>query len=707
MSLSLRELQLVFDGTHDAVLVVDPPRIRDANQAACRLLDYSHKQVVALPDVLALAAPGSKKRFQQVLQPALDGPSIDGSDVEITLQTRVGARIDVSMQPLWSGKAWFLFVRPDEAGRLSPSPAPAPEAQAGAGRRELEESRNRYRQLVEGLADGLVTLNERGEFLFLNRTFASMLGYRARSRLVARAFVDCVAPQDQDRVRRALVRVDRGEVARIEVNLQHLAGHEVPVLLSGRALPKDEGGKPRGSLLLITDFAERRALGERLELARRMEALSGLAGGIAHDFNNLLTGILGNASRIRITSPDPAVDSLARSVEESAELAARLTQRLLALVRGQAPRRKLLDLGELAAHTLALLGKVLPDSIRLETDFGSALPPVLADESQLQQAILNLSINARDAMLDAAGHGVLRISVHEGPITKPLDDGSTAEERGVVLVVQDSGPGIPKKLRARIFDPFFTTKGLGRGVGLGLATVWQLVDSHGGTVDVDDAPGGGARFILRLPARVGREARPPSPPTRRTRPGAQGSGTILLAEDEQAIREMVSQALSAQGYQVLSAADGREALGLWEKTLGQVDLLFLDVRMPVLDGPEVLRRARRDRPGVPCVFSSGFIPEEPGADERLERVLYLPKPYRIPDLVDAVRAGLRLGKKPHGASTSSITPAESQSGAEESVTTDELPAYRPGQARDQGATLTDEMAVNTIVGDVEPIEDEL
>ena len=680
MTLSLRELQLIFDGMKDGVVVAEPPRVVEVNPALCDLVRCRHKKVVDA-GVYDLFHPDDRPLLEDLFTGAADEPPD-----RIRLTRGDGSSVPCSLQARRHGATWLLTLRGLRAADPDLATADIDRRGVHSRSRELEESRNRYRLIVEGLADGLVTLNDRNEFLWVNKTFASMLGYRARSMLVARPILDCVCERDRERVARGLLRWERGDVARFEASLQQVDGTEVPVLLSGRAMPRTRPPGPTRLLVLVTDFAERQALSDRLVLARKMDALSSLAGGIAHDFNNLLTGILGNASRIRIGSDDPEIDTMARAVEDSAELAARLTQRLMALVRGQAPHRKMLDLSDLVEHTVGLLEKVLPEPIRLTTSYARDLPPVLADESQLQQAVLNLCINARDAMMDSQGGGHLTITVRGGVLLKPMDDGTTADEQAVVLEVTDTGPGVPKDLRDRIFDPFFTTKGLGRGIGLGLATVYNLIDAHGGTIDLDDARGGGARFTLRLPAHPGRQATSRPERARKT-PGGPGRGTILLAEDETAIRDLVAVSLRSQGFRVLPAADGDEAAKIWAEHKDEIDLLFLDVRMPGLDGPDVLRLARDDRPGVPAIFSSGFIPDEDGTNEPFDKVLYLPKPYRVQDLIATVRSGLDVAGV--SGTSQAVTPVGGIMSLDE-VSTAELPSYRPGQSVDMGATLMDE-----------------
>ena len=699
MSLALREFRLIFEGVREGVAAIESPRIRDANPALCSLLGYTHSQLLRLAP-RDLADGRDAEVLDGLLSEASAG-SVPVRTMDLKLRNRQGDVIPASVRLLQADGTWYLFAQARDSADVETTRTPIVRERT----QKLEESRNRYRQLVENLADGLVTLNERGEFLYINKTFAKMLGYRARSRLVACPFLDLVAERDKDRVQRGFTRWEAATPARFEATLIAADGSEVPVLLSGRALPPSKDDLPAGILLLVTDFAERRALLEKLALARQMEALSSLAGGVAHDFNNLLTGILGNASRIRgLDGLDPEIDGLARGVEESAELAARLTQRLLALVRGQAPHRKLLDVAELAEQTLRLLDKVIPEAITVRTSFARDLPPVLADESQLQQAILNLCINARDAMTASGPTGTLTLTVGDGELRKPLDDGGLAIEPGVVLVVSDTGPGIPKTLRNRIFDPFFTTKGLGRGMGLGLSNVYALVDAHGGTIEVSSARGGGARFTLRLPALPGKRAVPLSKPSRATRVKQPGSGRILIAEDEDAIRKLVAMALTRQGYEVVAAADGREAIALWEKEGATIDGMVLDVRMPYVDGTEVLRRARADRPDIPAVLSSGFIPEETESEEIFSRVIYLPKPYRVPELLRAVDTALRF----EGVDVEAGTPPNGLPAVlDPGITTDSLDVVpvTAGQGFDAARTLTDQempsllMELHTLMAD--------
>ncbi len=680
MSLYLQEFRLIFESTRDGVLAFTSRNILDANPAFCELVERTQDQLVQMEPVRLLTPESKRVLEHQARQRQASSGSFPPFD--LVLVTGHEMLIPVSVRLVKSDSCMLLFVQDQ------PITSEAPTEVSGT-RVVSREGRPNHHLLVEHLPDGLLTSNDSGRLTFVNSAFARLLGYSSQSSLVARRLLDLVTAEDRTRVTQLFGRWRRGEPARSETKLLHADGRVVPTLLSGCPMPPDAEGKSTGVVILVTDFAEQQALVEKITLTRQMEALSSLAGGIAHDFNNLLTGILGRASVIRArTDRHSEIGDLAHGIEESAELAARLTQRLLALVRGQAPHRHLLDVGVLVKETLQLLTRVIPEGIDVQTNIADGVPPALADESQLQQAILNLCINARDAMLDHSGTGVLKISVGSDWLNKPLDDGGLTKELAVALTITDNGPGVPEHLQQRIFDPFFTTKGLGRGMGLGLSTVYNLVDAHGGTVDVGHAPGGGAQFSVKLPAHPGKRAEPrPARTTEQPPPLLRGAGTVLLAEDETAIREMVFSTLEQQGYTVLAARDGRSAIELFEAHSDQIDLMLLDVRMPYVDGTEVLRHVRTRHPDMPAVLSSGFVPEEhESAPDMPSNVLFLPKPYRMPELL------LTVGRAMAGPPTGEFdeithpTPSLAISSAEDTDHGSTAPA---GLGFDPARTLTE------------------
>jgi CheY-like chemotaxis protein len=352
---------------------------------------------------------------------------------------------------------------------------------------------------------------------------------------------------------------------------------------------------------------------------------------VAHDFNNLLTAINGYSDVALSTLGDgdnPRVRGAVEQIRRAGERAAGLTQQLLAFSRRQTLRPEVVDINAIVGEYVSLLARVLGEQVVLETTFGDDLPAVKADPVQLGQVIMNLAVNARDAMPDG---GTLHIET------------ATDESGAVSVIVSDSGEGIDPETRARIFEPFFTTKEPGSGTGLGLATVLGIVEQSGGTIDVSSEPGEGARFIVRLPAtneptEPPAEDVPPAPP-----PGAE---TIMLVEDEDVVRELVATILEEEGYVVVSAASPRQALRLLEVV--RPDLLLTDVVMPEMNGMELARRVLEQQPGIAVLYTSGYA-----ADVVTDRNVlgpadaFIQKPYPAAALTDMVRRLLESHSRPN------------------------------------------------------------
>lgn len=363
-------------------------------------------------------------------------------------------------------------------------------------------------------------------------------------------------------------------------------------------------------LLIFEDITERAQLEEQLRQSHKMEAVGQLAAGIAHDFNNLLTVILGNAS-IQL-SKDPADECLASSLRhiiQASERAGLLTGQLLAYSRKQIIRRQSLDLNEGVEENLALLRRLIGEHISIEAELTPSLPAIHADATSVNQIVMNLAINARDAMPNG---GELSLRTH----VKNAGEALVAHYPGVragpfvCLTVQDSGCGMDAETLGRIFEPFFTTKEQGKGTGMGLATVYGIAQQHNGWVEVESEPGNGTTFRVYFP--LGDESATLDPlrspellPSR-----ASKQIVILIAEDEPMLREFVQTALESLGYCVLSAADGREALAIWEKVNGEVDLLLTDLVMPGgVSGWQLARRLTAAKPDLKVIFTSGYSAE--------------------------------------------------------------------------------------------------
>jgi len=386
---------------------------------------------------------------------------------------------------------------------------------------------------------------------------------------------------------------------------------------------------------LRQQMADRARMEQQLRQTQRLESLGRLAGGIAHDFNNLLGVIMGYSSTLqrRVPSEDPTHAMLAE-ITEAAQHAANLTRQLVTFSRSQVMRVRRIDLNEVVDDIARMLRHVLGDDIRLETRLSAGCALVLGDPSQMEQMLMNLAVNARDAM---PGGGVLVLETEicsQGP---PHCPGG-----GVRLGVIDTGVGMDESTRSKVFDPFFTTKPYSGGTGLGLSTVYGIVTQCGGTITVESAPGHGARFDILLPAATG-EPESNRPPNAPTKPVARGE-TILLVEDRIALRALLRQMLEDEGYRVLAAEDPGHAVRLAQEHPEDIDVLLTDVVMPVMSGREVAERVLEARPGLCVLFVSGYSEDPELLDGKLhDRAAFIRKPITPLDLHRAVRALLDRG----------------------------------------------------------------
>jgi two-component system cell cycle sensor histidine kinase/response regulator CckA len=381
-----------------------------------------------------------------------------------------------------------------------------------------------------------------------------------------------------------------------------------------------------GIVLSSRDVTERRTLDDQLRHAQKMDAVGRLAGGVAHDFNNLLTAILGYTALLENDlGADHPGHARAHEIRRAAERAAALTRQLLAFSRRAPAEARLVRVDAVVADLDRMLHRLIGEEIELVTSLAAEHGRVLIDPGRLEQVVVNLVVNARDAM-PHGGHLQLStayVRLHGGePRSGGLRPGSY-----ISLAVSDDGEGMDETVMARLFEPFFTTKAPGRGTGLGLSVIWGIVHEAGGTVLVDSRPGRGSTFTVLLP--LGQTGPEPSPLRTPLPIAAGGSGeTILLAEDEPAVRSLLNQALSSAGYRVLVAADGEAALELSGGHGGPIDLLLTDVVMPRLGGVDLAAQLRRRRPGLRVLFMTGY------SDAELSDEQVLPKPF-APSLVIA------------------------------------------------------------------------
>jgi two-component system, cell cycle sensor histidine kinase and response regulator CckA len=406
------------------------------------------------------------------------------------------------------------------------------------------------------------------------------------------------------------------------------------------------GGEGRWVAYLV-DVSEQKQIELQLSQSQKMQAIGQLAGGVAHDFNNLLTAILMQLDVLAARHPvgDPSYEGL-NEIKQTSMRAADLVRKLLAFSRKQTVQREILDVGEMISESEVLLRRLLQEDIKLVTDYGRNLPQVRADKAQLDTAVMNLVVNARDA-IKAHGGGVIRIRTARVPQEEARSLGyPTAEGDQALIEVSDDGPGIPADVIDKIFDPFFTTKPVGEGTGLGLATVYGIVKQSDGWIAVASRPGEGASFRIFLPVHVASAVVAPAPrPAAPKRPAARdlsGAGRILFVEDEDAVRGVAAKLLRARGYEVIEAASGEEALEIAETHAGQIDLMISDVVMPGMQGPELLKQAREYLGAAPVMFISGYAESEFSDLLEGERnVSFLPKPIDIKTLAERVKQELQ------------------------------------------------------------------
>lgn len=383
--------------------------------------------------------------------------------------------------------------------------------------------------------------------------------------------------------------------------------------------------------LIERSFARERRLLNELEQARKLETLGRLAGGVAHDFNNQLMAILCNAELLRTqVEGDRAATESLRDLEDAARLCAELTEGLLAFARRSHAEPRAVDVAQMLRDVERWLMATLPEGVSVLVSTEPGLRPALADPVQLKRALTNLAANARDAL---GGRGWIALEASRGaagPERPPEGSDGWIEIR-----VRDSGVGMDDATRERIFDPFFTTKGFGKGSGLGLAVVYGTVSAHRGSIEVDSTPGAGTTFRLRWPA-----ARGAADESAHADPiAARGSETVLVADDEPAVRAIARKALESGGFRVIEAADGHQALDLFLRHRNEIDAALVDLAMPGHDGRAVLEALRREAPGLPAVLMSGHVAREE-AVALPPGIAVLPKPFGITQLTRALRVAI-------------------------------------------------------------------
>jgi two-component system cell cycle sensor histidine kinase/response regulator CckA len=490
--------------------------------------------------------------------------------------------------------------------------------------------------LLDVLPIGQALVDRDGRFLTMNQAFRQAAGITGSAMPVYPG--DLVVKEDKAAVADAVRRNARGPAMSGDLAVRLARQSSEPVALTIAGL---RGLGDAAVLLLLKDNTEEAKLKRQVAQATKMQVVGQLAGGVAHDFNNILTAIIGHCDLMlmRHTPGDSDYDDI-QQIKSNSNRAAGLTRQLLAFSRQQTLRPQVLQLPDVVSEVSHLLKRLLGETVELVVKHGRSLGPVRADPGQLEQVIINLAVNARDAMAEKHG-GTLTIQTYAVRADQVAELGSDILPVAdySALSVTDTGCGIPAAVLGKIFEPFFTTKEVGKGTGLGLSTVYGIVKQSGGFIFADSKVGEGTRFVIYLPVHREEGAAVKSKLAKPKESELWGSGTVLLVEDEPMVRSVAERALTRHGYNVITADNGEDALEI----LGngqEIDLLVSDVVMPGMDGPTMVGEARKDRPDLKILFMSGYAEEQLRNSLNFDNVSFLPKPFSVQELAAAAKRAL-------------------------------------------------------------------
>jgi PAS domain S-box-containing protein len=509
--------------------------------------------------------------------------------------------------------------------------APSPGSETDADRLLREDH---HRLIAENTRDLICLLDQKGQLTYVSPSFEKVLGHHPES-LLGKKIFSLLRPQDKQLIRKMLQETQsRGAGPTAEFHYKHKEGHWL-VFESVINWVLNEKRKPVKAVVVSRDITERKRLEEQFRQSQKMDAIGRLAGGVAHDFNNLLTAISGYSDILyRSFDPMDPRRADAEEIKSTAQRAAALTQQLLAFSRRQIIQPTVVDMNAVVANLQKMLNRLIGEDIDLVTVLEPRLKPSRADVGQMEQVLLNLTVNSRDAMPEG---GKLIIETSNAELTPDYAAGhdGVAPGRYVLLTVTDTGCGMDENTVNHLFEPFYTTKEQGRGTGLGLSTVYGIVQQSGGHIRVFSKSGKGTTFKIYIP----QASAPTQAPDRvaESEDFFRGSETLLLVEDDPTVRRLAERVLRSSGYSLLVAASGAEALRLLKEG-DPLDMLVTDVVMPGMSGPDLAKQLRLSRPELKVLFLSGYM-----EDDLRTRVLtdgsyaYIPKPFRPNDLTKKIR----------------------------------------------------------------------
>ncbi|HJR55298.1 MAG TPA: ATP-binding protein [Rhizomicrobium sp.] len=578
------------------------------------------------PPELALSGEPSAAVLYRLARDAGEGRAREES-----FQVMPGLEIIAAVRPLEGGQAAWWFVprlaaradMPAAAAVPQVVPAPPPAQAAAVAPAPVITAPAPADDLFRDAPMGVAFADAGGVVLEANRAFAQFFGGAA---LKGRVLSELVEAGDRATIAQRIAKVAAGNADTNALELRG-SGERMAELF---ASPMPDGR----AVLYLVDVTEQKMLETKFAQSQKMQAVGQLAGGVAHDFNNLLTVIIGNCEFLLMRHPagDPSFKEI-NEVHQNALRAATLVGQLLAFSRKQTMQPKLLALNDVVGELAQMLRRLLREGIELKVEKDESLWPVHADEAQLSNALINLVVNARDAM-PSGGSVTIRLANESVRTSSSLGSAIMPAGDYVRLEVTDTGIGMSKEIQSKIFDPFFTTKPVGQGTGLGLATVYGIVKQSGGFIDVRSDVGKGTSFLIYLPRHAGEivAAQEAAPAAR----DVTGQDTILLVEDEEAVRSFAARALRMRGYNVLEAGGGDEALEIVQGG-AEIHLIITDVVMPNMDGPTMVKHVKQIKPEIPVIFMSGYAEEAFRRDEGAGDIHFLPKPFGLKQLAAKVK----------------------------------------------------------------------
>ncbi|ATQ66709.1 MULTISPECIES: cell cycle histidine kinase CckA [Methylosinus] len=506
---------------------------------------------------------------------------------------------------------------------------------------DLRAAEVRFARFFNSTPMAIAAVDQDGRVTRSNAAFAKLLPLAMKG-AVSWPILDGVVERDRPALREAVAAAldNKGDVEPVDAALEDSEGRPMRSARFFAAPAEDAGGK--GAMIYALDTTEQRKLQEGFAQSQKMQAVGQLAGGVAHDFNNMLTAIIGYSDLLLANHrpTDPSFQDIIQ-IKQTANRAAGLTRQLLAFSRRQTLRPQVLQLGDVLSELQLLLRRLVGEKVEVDLKHGRDLWFVKADINQLEQVVINLVVNARDAMPESGGRITLRTRNIAAADCASFGEASLAATEYVLIEVEDNGSGIPADVKAKIFEPFFTTKEVGKGTGLGLAMVFGIVKQSGGFVFVDSEVGRGTVFRILLPRHVPEAGELPSKvEAPKAATDYTGQGSILLVEDEDAVRAFAARALVSRGYSVLEASSGLEALEVVEREGTRIDLIVSDVVMPEMDGPAMFAELRKRGVTAKVVFVSGYAEEAFAKNLPEGDFGFLPKPFSLKQLIETVKASL-------------------------------------------------------------------